>query len=130
MKAVIITTDGEKSVVEFTNETSYATLKGAVDGYIEVVHLPNIKADMWVNEEGKLLALPQNPTGTALWVDNYGPSDYTAGNIIITGLVDNEGETLGLSDEQVEYFLNYTKQVVVPEEDRSIYEGWTVSFLP
>lgn len=110
-KAVIINTNGSKSIVEFEAGNSYDLLSGAVGGWIECVSLVSKNADLWLNEEGKLDGLPQNPIGTALWTDEYGFTDIIVGNIIITGGVDNEGETLGLTDEQVNYFMNYDSQL-------------------
>ena len=106
MKAVIVKTTGEKSVVEFDNSTAYKTLSGAVGGYIECVHLPEtLDLDLWVNEEGKLDGLVFNLFGTYLWVENYGKTDVIVGDVIFTSGTDNEGHTLGLSDEQVDYLL-------------------------
>ena len=111
MKAVVIKTTKDKSVVEFENSTCYETLKTAVGGWIERVSLGD--TELWVNEEGKLIGLEQNPIGTALWVEAYGFNDYIAGDIIITGGADDEGNTLGLSDEQVEYYLNYDHEITL-----------------
>lgn len=116
MKAVSISTDGEHLVVEYepTDEGgSLKVLQTAVNGYIECIHLKNYEVDMWVNEEGKINQLPQNPYGTALWAENYGLSDYTAGNIIITGKPDVEGYSTSLTDEQVEFFMNYDEAVIL-----------------
>lgn len=110
-KAVVIKTDGTKEVVEFEIGNSYDLLSASVGGWIECVSLRTRNADMWVNEEGKLNGLPQNPHATALWVEEYGTTDIIVGNIIITGGVDNEGETLGLSDEQVSDFMGYSRQI-------------------
>jgi hypothetical protein len=109
-KAVIINTDSTKSLVEFELGGAYEVLSAAVGGWIECVGL-SPDADMWVNEEGKLDKLPQNPIGTALWADKYGYSDIIVGNIIITGGVDEEGDTVGLTEEQVSYFLGYDRQL-------------------
>ena len=109
-KAVIITTDGTKSVVEFNERTSYETLSKAVGGYIECVSMRN-GLDMWCNEEGKLTGLPQNPTATAIWNDSYGDTDVIVGNVIFTFGVDEDGNTLGLSDEQIKELMEYDRQV-------------------
>jgi hypothetical protein len=111
-KAVIIKTDGTKEVVEFEIGESYDLLSKSVEGWIECVSLISRNADMWVNEEGKLNGLPVNTHATALWVEEFGMTDIIVGNIIITGGVDNEGETLGLSDEQVSNFMNYNREVL------------------
>ena len=112
-KAVIVKATGEKSVVEFTNETSYQVLSGAVGGYIQPVWLPSRQVEMWVHEEGKLIGLDQNPYGTALWVEEYGLTDVTMGDIILTGGTDGHGYTMGLTDEQVELLLAYTGHIVI-----------------
>jgi hypothetical protein len=112
MKAVIIKTDGSKSVAEFNNDTCYDLLRTTVGGLIECITLRNVEfCDMWVNEEGKLTGLAQNPTATALWVDMYGTSDVIMGDVIITGGSDDEGETLGLTDSLVDYFLQYNREI-------------------
>jgi hypothetical protein len=112
MKAVIIKTDGSKSVAEFDNDTCYDLLRTTVGGYFECITLKNVEfCDMWVNEEGKLRGLEQNPTATALWVDMYGTSDVIMGDVIITGGSDDEGETLGLTDALVDYFLQYDREI-------------------
>jgi Domain of unknown function (DUF3846) len=111
-KAVIIKTDGTKEVVEFEIGKSYDLLSKSVEGWIECVSLVSRNADMWVNEEGKLNGLPENHQATALWVEEYGMTDIIVGNIIITGGVDHEGETLGLSDEQVSEFMEYNRRVL------------------
>ena len=82
---------------------------------------------MWVNEEGKLSDDPiQNPTGTALWVDNYGETDVIIGNIIFTGGTDANGHTLGLSDEQLNSLLNYTKTAIVENLEIEDFTSFSV----
>ena len=113
MKAVRIDTDGTKTIVEFNNDTCYDVLSSAVGGMIECVTLhdkPN-QPDMWLNENGKNIGLDQNPTATALWVDMYDLTDVIMGDVVITGGADEEGYTLGLSDEQVEFFMNYDRAI-------------------
>jgi hypothetical protein len=110
-QAVIIKTDGTKDIVEFEVGKSFDVIKNAVGGYFQVIGLPKSGVDLWVNEEGKLDNLPQNPIGTSIWVDEYGYTDVIVGNIIITGGADHEGETLGLSLEQVAKFMNYNREL-------------------
>lgn len=116
MKAVAITSNGVHTTIEYepTDEGgSLKVLQTAVGGYIECIHLKNYEADMWVNEEGKINQLPQNPCGTALWAENYGLTDYTAGDVIITGPPDEEGYSTSLTDEQVEFFMQYEEGVII-----------------
>jgi len=85
---------------------------------------------MWVNEEGKLSDDPiQNPTGTALWVDNYGETDVIIGDIIFTSGTDANGHTLGLSDEQLNSLLNYTKTAFVENLEITDFTGFTIAPL-
>jgi hypothetical protein len=109
-KAVIITTDGDKSVVEFDFGKSYQILSDAVGGMIECVGLED--ADVWCNENGIAEGLPLNMIASAIYSDAFNASNPILGNVIITGSCDDEGETLGLTDEQVAYWLNYDKKVI------------------
>ena len=101
MKALVLTTDNTIQVEQDTDEfVSYATLSRAVGGMIEAVTLPS-GLTLWVNEEGKLDGLPVNEYATRLFVSAFGAVDVIVGNAIITGGADDEGETLGLTDEEV-----------------------------
>ncbi len=101
MKALILTVKGETEVVEFTNDTCYVVLSHAVGGYIECIHLPHLDVNMWINEEGKIHDLPTNAQATLMWVKSYGPTDAIMGNVIFTSHTDVNGNTVGLTDEQV-----------------------------
>lgn len=57
---------------------------------------------MWCHEEGKVLGHPWNDTGTILYGAKFGGRDYIVGNIVFTGGVDDEGETMGLTEQQLE----------------------------
>lgn len=95
MKAYIVRTDNTTAIVEFEYGKSYEMLKSAVGGWIECVSLDK-DLDMWVNEEGKLLGLPVNEIATHCWESVYGRTDIIVGDVIFTGGVDEDGETLGL----------------------------------
>jgi hypothetical protein len=109
-KAVIITTEGKKSVVDFDFGNSYQILSDAVGGMIECVGLKD--ADVWCNENGIAEGLPLNMIASAIYSDAFNASNPILGNVIITGSCDAEGETLGLTDEQVAYWLAYDKKVI------------------
>lgn len=110
--AVIIRTDGSKEVVEFDQDSSYNVISTAVGGLIECVTLHDKEGvDMWVNERGKVEGLDQNPIATALWVDMYDLTDVIVGDVIVTGGSDEEGFTLGLTDEQVKVFMAYDRAI-------------------
>jgi hypothetical protein len=100
MKAYIVKVDGSREVVEFEKGESYDVLSKAVGGYIECVRLAD-NLDMWVNEEGKLVGLPVNEYGTLFYQEIHGATDIICGDVIFTGGADDEGETLGLSDDEI-----------------------------
>ena len=112
-KAVVITTDGSKEVVEFEVGGSYDLLQQKVGGWFQVVALEQREADLWLNEEGKLNNLPRNPIATSLFRSEYGDYDFIVGDVVITGGVDDNGDTLGLTDEQVQEFLAYQPRFTV-----------------
>jgi len=109
-KAIVIDTDGKKSVVEFEFKNSYKTLSDAVGGYIECVGLEGV--DMWCNENGIAEGLPLNMVASAIYYEAFNASNPILGNVIITGGADEEGETLGLTDEQVAHWLEYDKHII------------------
>jgi hypothetical protein len=109
-KAVVISTDGHKGVVEFEFGKSYELLSNAVGGMIECVGLKD--ADLWCNENGIAESLELNMIASAIYSEAFNASNPILGNVIITGSVDDEGETLGLTDEQVAYWLGYDKKVI------------------
>ena len=109
-KAVIISTGGKKSVVEFEFGKSYELLSSAVGGMIECVSLKD--ADLWCNENGIAEGLELNMIASAIYSEAFNASNPILGNVIITGSVDEEGETLGLTDKQVAYWLEYNKKVI------------------
>ena len=51
-------------------------------------------------------------TASAIYSETFNAGNPILGNVIITGGADNEGETLGLSDELIEKWMAYSKQVV------------------
>ena len=109
MKALVLKTNNTVEVEQDTEEfVSYATLSRAVGGLIEAVTLPN-GLTLWVNEEGKNDGLPVNDYATRLFVSAFGAGiDIIVGDAIITGGYDDEGETLGLTDEQVKSLVEDT----------------------
>lgn len=108
MKALKIAVDGKMEVVDFTNENSYRTISDAVGGWIEAVTLAN-DIVMWCNEEGKLIPLDVNHHASRLFVHAFGKIDLIAGDVIITGGADEEGNNLGLTDERIDEITHYLK---------------------
>jgi hypothetical protein len=102
--ALIIGFDESITVVDLDSEEgSYNILSNAVDGYIEAIRFTET-LNMYINEEGKLNGLMVNSMATAIFQTRYGKVDIIVGNAVLTGGVDEDGEDMGLSDEQVERF--------------------------
>lgn len=107
-RALQVKTTGEVTELDLEPDT-LATLQAGVGGYIEAIDLAN-DLTMWCNEEGKLHGLPHNPFAQFMWDKAYGiHTDYIVGDIVLTGGSDEDGETLGLSEEQVKI----VKQIIV-----------------
>jgi len=100
-KAVVIGFDESIEVLDLdAPEGSLKVLQDAVDGWVQVVDLAP-KLSIWVNEESKLNGLPYNGKATAIFQERFGAVDIILGNAVLTGGTDEEGETIGLTDEQV-----------------------------
>lgn len=101
-KAVVIGFDESIEVLDLdAPQGSLKVLQDAVDGWVQVVDLaPTLS--IWVNEEGKMNGMPYNGIATAIYQDRFGAVDIIVGNAVLTGGTDRKGETIGLTDEQVE----------------------------
>ena len=100
-KAVVIGFDESIEVIDLdAPQGSLKVLQDAVDGWVQVVDLaPTLS--IWVNEEGKMNGMPYNGIATAIYQDRFGAVDIIVGNAVLTGGTDDEGDTIGLTDEQV-----------------------------
>ncbi|WP_058955870.1 DUF3846 domain-containing protein [Kocuria rhizophila] len=96
-------TEAPTELRDIDADATLAALQSAVGRLIEPVHLDRQRADMYVNEEGKLLSLPVNVRATFLAGALGGILgwDQIAGDAIIAGGVDEEGDTTGLDPLQV-----------------------------
>lgn len=114
--AIRITTAGEVTTLDLSTEP-LATLQAGVGGLVQAVDLSQ-RLTLWLNEEGKVLGQAHNPYGQFFWDKLYGAhTDYIVGDIVISGGTDGHGDTLGLTEEQVEwvtYFLDRVREVVAP----------------
>ena len=74
------------------------TLQEIVGGLIEIVSLPN-GIDIILNEEGKITGLPFN---RMLPKEFFETEDVLCGNLILASCNEETGETISLTDEQIE----------------------------
>jgi hypothetical protein len=105
-RAVVVNTDGTTETIDLSASSELSALQGAVGGWVQVIEINNNLA-MWLNEEGKLESLPHNRVAQWYWDMAFGAdTDYIVGNVVFTGGLDREGETLGLTEEQVASLTN------------------------
>jgi hypothetical protein len=90
----------ELKLVEF--EHSYDNMCKIVEGRLEVVGLP-LDIDMWLNEEG---LLEQKNVNVITFLSGR-QVHQIVGNIFFAGH-DEEGETISLTDEQMEWLKKFT----------------------
>lgn len=86
MITFIITNGPPADIDGLPGEMDLEDLQKLVDGYIEVVALPN-GDQLVVNEEGKLKGLPVNPVATALFREAFPdiPDVIVGRAVLLTG---------------------------------------------
>jgi len=105
MKVVVIPASEEFEAYSTEVESvEYKFLSDKVGGMIEVVGFRDDQASMYLNEEGKILGMPRNPRATSLAKRHGAISlmDYIAGDAVVVGPVDEDGEDTGLEQEQID----------------------------
>lgn len=120
-KAFVVEPDGTNYIQHFEQEP-LRILQGIVEGLIEPVDIAK-GFTLWVNEEGKLTGKTPNKVATALYQRKYGAVDIVVGTVVFTGGTDEEGETLGLTDETIQLLQRVTDKVLgdaTPEQ----LEAW------
>ena len=106
-KALIIRADYTKDYVDIDG---YEDINKAVGGYIEAVNFGDKKYFCYINEEGKLLGLPENNLATQLWYDSGQTillGDYIAGDAIFFGGIDKEGDDVDIDENFIDIFMKY-----------------------
>lgn len=107
---VIIPADIESAVrqQQFNDLHDY---QAAVGGLIEAIDLGHPPMSFFANEEAKLIGLPINQRATALWwlhVPAVYGIDFLAGDVVLIGRPDEEGDTQSAPDEFVRLLLERT----------------------
>jgi hypothetical protein len=100
---VVIKTDGTLERLDLSvAEQELKSLQNAVGGYVQVIELEE-DFTMWVNEEGKLLGLEENKIATVIWEVRFGiDTDIICGDVVFTGGMDEDGETLTISEANLQ----------------------------
>jgi hypothetical protein len=94
---------GEPAVIQPVKKITLSSLQRYVGGYIELVRIaPGI--DLYVNEEAILRRMPPNRIFSTHWGQNV----PILGDAVLVASND-EGETVGLTDEQAAEWLEKMK---------------------
>ena len=98
--ALVVDTQGNTLVLDVEFDF-LSKMQTAVDGLIEPIDLSD-NLTMWVNEEFLFRdSFEPNLLGTAMY-QNLGATGIILGTIVFTGGTDSDGETLGLSDTDLD----------------------------
>lgn len=82
-------------------EKGLDSFRKLVGGDCEFLGLdPDYSLSMCINENGKISNLPYNEIATTLYHSYCMTQDYIAGDAVVYG-VDKEGDSCGLSEEQI-----------------------------
>jgi hypothetical protein len=114
MKVIIINQKSEYKIVEMNQKPSLDILQGIVGGYIEWITIKN-NTGFYVNEEGKFNK-ELNQVATYFWASNYfdqygeNIDDYISGDVIYLS-TDEEGDSAGLTEEQIKEFEDFQEYV-------------------
>jgi len=85
--------------------------RAAVDGWIEAVDLHDLGVTIYVNEEGRVRHLPFNSRASFLWwyhVPAARQKALLAGNAVVVGLTDRNGDNTDVPDAGRELLLAQT----------------------
>lgn len=124
IKGILIPAD-EETAISLIDVDGLKGMQAAVGGFIEVLDIDRPDATMVINEEGKVHNLPLNRRATlALWthLSRYRGMDAVAGDVLIVGQPDDEGETQTVPQELVDLYFNtetYRVEVTTIESPES-----------
>lgn len=109
-RGVVIDVYGKKSITNFTHETALSTLQKKVGGYVEALQLPSLELTLWCDEEGLLHNREPNFTATKIIYEHGYSSQESVivGDVVITSdKVDEDGNILDMTNEQLTFLLEY-----------------------
>lgn len=85
MQSMKINTDGTILDIKPSNGNTFSLseMQSFVNGIVELKTISKHKVYMLINEEGKLLNLPDNDAATLLFQEEYGKGDCIVGDVAI-----------------------------------------------
>lgn len=113
-KGLVIYTDGTYELKEFNKLDDYCNV---VDGYIEGIKMYSLGTNTqsgyaYINEEGKLHGLKPNRDGSLIaWLSHaIHDDDVIAGNIIIMGAGDGEGNDTDVAQIWIDLVQHFCRE--------------------
>ena len=106
VSAVVLRADG--TTEQLPSMPTGDELRSFVGGFFETVTLrhEHLRATAFLNEDGKAKHLPHNERATHLLDESGGrPGDWVAGDVVVAGDVDDEGELLPLSADWLDVLV-------------------------
>jgi hypothetical protein len=125
IKGLFVPVLGPIVPVYVKKKNSLDQLRRLVDGYIEAVSLDS--ADMYCNEEGRLMNLPLNFRATKLNLSRFSEHKGQAsigivGDVLILGSVDSQGYNTSLNEKK---FIKWLESLPIYQlKDFSIDPGY------
>ncbi len=106
MKIITIETDGKCNLID--KDWSLLDYNAFVDGWIESLTFPN-GCSLIINSDGKLIGFDLNTRASLLSEYLFSPDsfdDYIAGNAILVGPTDENGNTTSVTEDVIQFFIN------------------------
>ncbi|SIS12144.1 DUF3846 domain-containing protein [Williamsia sterculiae] len=102
IQAVRIPAHEDAELVEW-DQGDYRFIQDVVGGVFDAINLYDQGISIFVHDEGKVIGLPKNLQATLLlWNDKVWRRNYILmGDVLVTGLPDDEGETQAVPDDLV-----------------------------
>lgn len=129
---IVIPADQEKEVGYMTIDSGdLSAMQGLVGGLVEAIELRAQQATMWVHEEHKYVGLLKNPRATmALWLSDpmWRFKDFICGDVFLTGMADDDGETLPVPDELFQLFFRTAKYRTEVQTGSDSWAGNRIEF--
>lgn len=120
-RSLLIPVDGATQLTELPQD-DIRVLSALVGGTFQCVPIA-AGISLWLNEEGKGLGLPWNQHAQILWDRTFGAgTDYIVGPAVLTSGADDEGDTLGITDEQIA-FVEQTLSLVRVRIENTYEDG-------
>jgi hypothetical protein len=105
-RAVLVPASGPAHEIDIHGGDELRELQALVGGWIQAVPVDG-PFSVYCNEEGKVMSppLPPNYQATRTFGSLLAPDDIIAGDVVVLGDLDDEGETTSLSEEDVRSIL-------------------------